>query len=94
MTSGSSAGAKTITLAENSTFPITFNAAGTSGKCGYYNTTTKKWTADGTLSTKTCTFSHLTDFAIFSESTTTKTENAYMVNLFKFYYCFSSQHYQ
>ena len=65
MTSGSSSAAeKPITLTE-SNFTITFDTAGTSGKCAYYNTTTKKWTEDGTLSTKTCTFNHLTDFVIY-----------------------------
>lgn len=42
MTSGSSAGAKTITLS-NGSFPLTFDTAGSSGKCGYYDTTNKKW---------------------------------------------------
>ena len=61
---------------------MTFDTAGTSGKCAYYNTTTKKWTDDGTLSTKTCTFNHLTDFVIYDSGSTTKTENAYTVHLF------------
>ena len=64
MTSGADAAEKPIIL-QDSNFTINFDTAGTSGKCAYYNTTTKKWTEDGTLSTKTCTFNHLTDFVIY-----------------------------
>ena len=65
MTSGANAAEKSITLPDGN-FTITFDTAATSGKCGYYNTTTKRWTDKGTLSTKTCTFTHLTDFAIYN----------------------------
>ena len=64
MTSGADAAEKPIIL-QDSNFTINFDTAGTSGICAYYNTTTKKWTEDGTLSTKTCTFNHLTDFVIY-----------------------------
>ena len=65
MTSGANVVEKPIILT-NSNFTITFDTAETSGKCGYYNAASKKWTEDGTLSIKTCTFTHLTDFVIYN----------------------------
>ena len=72
MSSGASPAEKKVTLADNKTFPIKFDAVATSAKCGYYDTTNKKWVEDGKLDTKTCSFSHLTDFAIFSTTSETK----------------------
>ena len=69
MTGGASAAVKSITLSENSTFPITFDKTGVTGRCGYYDATNKKWTKDGTLNDKTCQFSHLTNFVIFIDNT-------------------------
>ena len=43
MSSGSEAGKKTITLNSNKIFPITFDAAADSAKCGYYNMDKKQW---------------------------------------------------
>lgn len=69
MTAGSTASAKTITLSSNGTFPITFDKTDVTGRCGYYDTTSKKWIKDGTLTDTTCKFSHLTNFAIFIDNT-------------------------
>ena len=57
VTSGANVVEKPIILT-NSNF-ITFD----SGKCGYYNAASKKWTEDGTA----CTFTHLTVFTASDE---------------------------
>ena len=72
MSSGASPVEKKVTLANNKTFPIQFDTAATSAKCGYYDTANKKWVEDGNLEAKTCLFSHLTDFAIFSTTSDEK----------------------
>jgi len=90
-----SAEEKTVKLTSNTTtFPITFDKTATGAKCGYYDTATKKWVTEGTLTDKTCAFTHLTNFAIFTEGSGTKTgsSSGYMVTLFSIYYSLASSH--
>ena len=71
---------KTVKLSNNKTFPIKFDAVESGSKCGYYDTSNKTWIEDGELDTRTCSFSHLTDFALFETARSTDEEaNAYIV---------------